>query len=323
MLIESLRGFGAANRHLVRVHEDPLYVVRRNAPTRGKVALVSGGGSGHEPLHLGYVGEGMLDAACPGEIFTSPTPDQIEAACRAVDGGAGILLIVKNYAGDRMNFEIATEMLDLPCETLVVSDEALSPSFEGITSRRGMAGTVLVEKMVGAAAQSGADLTACRRLGERINRCTRSMGVALTGCMVPAAEKSTFMLAEDEVEIGVGIHGEPGRQRSKHLPADDLIGLLLDTICTDLALRGGDRVLLHVNGFGGTPLIELYLIHHVAAQICKAKGLTIVRTLVGNHTTSLEMAGCSITLSIMADDLLALWDAPVRTPVLQWGFVNR
>lgn len=319
LLIESLRGFGAANRHLVKVHENPLFVARRSAPTRGKVALVSGGGSGHEPLHLGYVGDGMLDAACPGEVFTSPTPDQIEAACRAVDGGMGILLIVKNYAGDRMNFEIAAEMLDLPCETLVVHDEALAPDFQGTPSRRGMAGTVLIEKLVGAAARSGADLTTCRRLGERLNRCTRSMGVALTSCMVPAAEKPTFILGEDEVELGVGIHGEPGRRRSNLLPADELVAQMLETICADLAVGAGNRVFLHVNGFGGTPLIELYLVQQAAGRICKAKGLEVVRTLVGNHATSLEMAGCSLTLSIMSDDLLALWDAPVYTPTLRWG----
>jgi dihydroxyacetone kinase-like protein len=319
MLIEALRGFGDANGHLICVHENPLYVTRRNTPVGGKVALISGGGSGHEPLHLGYVGRGMLDAACPGEIFTSPTPDQIEAAARSVDGGAGILFIVKNYSGDRMNFEIAEELLDLPLETVVVSDEALPLDSDPASTRRGMAGTVLVEKMVGAAAEAGADLKKCKHIGDKVNSVTRTMGVALTSCVIPAVRKPTFVLAEDELEMGVGIHGEPGRKRIKRMPVNDLVHQMIEAISTDLAVCSGDQVLLHVNGFGGTPLIELYLVYHAAAKICRAKGLEIVRSLVGNHTTSLEMAGCSITMSLLDEQLLRLWDAPVHTPCLCWG----
>lgn len=319
MLIEALRGFADANSRLICVHEKPLYVTRRKTPNHGKVALVSGGGSGHEPLHLGYVGYGMLDAACPGEIFTSPTPDQMEAAARRVDGGAGILFIVKNYSGDRMNFEIAEELLDLPLETVIVSDEALPLDSDPTSTRRGMAGTILVEKMVGAAAEAGADLMRCKQIGDKVNSVTRTVGVALTSCVIPAVRKPTFVLAEDELEMGVGIHGEPGRMRMKHKPFDDLVHQMIDTICADLSVRSGNQVLLHVNGFGGTPLIELYLVYHAATKICRAKGLEIVRSLVGNHTTSLEMAGCSITLGLLDEQLLQLWDAPVRTPCLYWG----
>lgn len=318
LLIEALKGFSDAHGHLICVHNTPLYISRRNTPIPGKVALISGGGSGHEPLHIGYVGHGMLDAACPGEIFTSPTPDQIIAACRKIDGGAGILFIIKNYSGDRMNFEIALEMMEIDHEIVVIADEALPFEIDPTSNRRGMAGTLVVEKLVGAAAEAGANLLACKHIGEQIINTTRSMGVALTGCEIPAAKKPTFTLADDELEMGVGIHGEPGRMRIKHMPADDMAHQMIQAICKDLGTRSGDRVLLHVNGFGSTPLMELYLVYHAASKLCRASGLEIVRSLVGNHTTSLDMAGCSITLSLMDDKLIQLWDAPVHTPTLRW-----
>lgn len=320
MLVESLRGFAAAHVDLVRIHENPHFITRRHVPVEGKVALVSGGGSGHEPLHLGYVGRGMLDAACPGEVFTSPTPDQMLAASEAVNGGKGILFIVKNYAGDRMNFEMAAEMLEIEHETLLITDEALLTEPPSPEARRGMAGTMIVHKMVGAAAETGADLKGCKVLGERVNRATRTMGVALTSCMLPAANQPTFELGEDEMELGVGIHGEPGRKRLPLMKTDDLIEWIIDTICRDLGLKSGDRLLLLVNGLGCTPLIEQYLIFHAAEKTCRGKGLEIARSLVGNYTTSLEMAGCSITLCRLDDELIRLWDAPVHTVSLRWGY---
>ncbi len=319
MLAESLRGFGSANSTIIGVHETPFFVFRKDAPVDGKVAVISGGGSGHEPLHIGYVGRGMLDAACPGEVFTSPTPDQILSACHKVNGGVGVLFVVKNYAGDRMNFEIASEMLDLDHLTLSVTDEAMVADTEAGAERRGIAGTLIVEKIVGAAAEAGFDLDACGQFGVRANQCTRTMGVALTGCMVPAANRPTFNLAENEMEMGVGIHGEAGRKRMEIMNAKDIVHQLVTTIGADLSIRRGDPILLHVNGLGGTPLMELYLIYHLAEKLCRDKGWSVVRSLVGNHTTSLEMAGCSITVSVLKDDLLGLWDAPVHTPSLRWG----
>ncbi|MCD4719694.1 MAG: dihydroxyacetone kinase subunit DhaK [Desulfobacula sp.] len=320
LLIESINGFGRANFSLIDVHENPLYINRKDAPLHGKVALVSGGGSGHEPLHIGYVGYGMLHAACPGEIFSSPTPDQILAAVKKVDGGAGVLFIIKNYDGDRMNFEIASELLDIEHSTLIVCDEALPPDLDQTIIRRGLAGTVIIEKIVGAAAQAGADLYSCKQLGKRVNRVTRTMGMALTGCRIPAASKSTFNLADNEVEMGVGIHGEPGRKRIRQMRADDLVHELIEAICIDLPIHPGVPVLLHVNGFGGTPLIELHVVYQAAFNLLEKRGLLIARSFVGNYTTSLEMKGCSITVTIFDDELLHLWDAPVHTASLCWGY---
>ncbi len=319
VLSQSLTGFAAAHRDLVRVSLDPKYVVRAGGPATGKVALVSGGGSGHEPLHAGFVGPGMLHAACPGEVFTSPTPDQMLAAAEAVDGGAGILFIVKNYAGDVMNFEMAAEMMAGPCATVMTNDDVAVEDSTYTQGRRGVAGTVVVEKIVGAAAEAGAGLADCKALGDRVNAATGSMGVALSSCTVPAAGQPTFTLADNEMEMGVGIHGEPGRRRVPLATADAIAAEMVGAICDATAPRRGDAVLLFVNGMGGTPLMELYLMYEAAARHCADRGLVIARSLVGNHCTSLEMAGCSITVTRMDDGMLAHWDAPVRTAALRWG----
>ncbi len=319
ILTESLRGFGTAHPDLVKIHYSPNFVTRANAPVQGKVALISGGGSGHEPLHAGFVGRGMLDAACPGEVFTSPTPDQMLAAAAAVDGGAGVLFIVKNYSGDVMNFEMASEMFAGEDASVITNDDVAVEDSTYTAGRRGVAGTVMVEKIVGAAAEAGADLAACTALGERVNKAAGSMGVALTSCTVPAAGTPTFELGEDEMEIGVGIHGEPGRRRVKLEAADAIAEETIGAITADLAAKSGDQVLLMVNGFGGTPLMELYLMYDAATRLCAGKGLKIARSMVGNYTTSLEMAGCSITLVVLDDEMIKLWDAPVHTAALRWG----
>jgi dihydroxyacetone kinase-like protein len=319
ILIESLEGFAAAHADLVRLSHDPTFVARAAAPVQGKVALISGGGSGHEPLHAGFVGYGMLDAACPGQVFTSPTPDQMLAAAEAVDGGAGILFIVKNYSGDVMNFEMAAEMVPGEQASVLTNDDVAVEDSTYTTGRRGVAGTVIVEKIVGAAAEGGADLAACKALGERVNRATGSIGVALTSCTVPAAGKPTFEIGDHEMELGVGIHGEPGRERVKLAAADALAEQMIGAICQSLAPKSNAPVLLLVNGFGGTPLMELYLMYRAAARQCTDHGLKITRSLVGNYTTSLEMAGCSLTVTRLDDQLIELWDAPVHTPALRWG----
>lgn len=324
ILTESLRGFAAAHPDLVEIHFSPTFVTRARGPAaggpvKGKVALISGGGSGHEPLHAGFVGRGMLDAACPGEVFTSPTPDQMLAAAEAADGGAGVLFIVKNYAGDVMNFEMATEMFAGENASIVIDDDVAVEDSTYTTGRRGVAGTVIVEKIVGAAAEAGADLAACTALGQRVNKAAGSMGVALTSCTVPAAGTPTLDIGEDEMEMGVGIHGEPGRRRVKLAAADAIAEEMIGAITAGLAAGSGDRVLLMVNGFGGTPLMELYLMYDAAARLCAGKGLEIARSLVGNYTTSLEMAGCSITLVALDDEMTRLWDAPVQTAALRWG----
>jgi dihydroxyacetone kinase-like protein len=318
VLRESLDGFAAAHADLVKVAHAPTYVLRTDAPIKGKVALISGGGSGHEPLHAGFVGRGMLSAACPGEVFTSPTPDQIVAAAEAAEGGAGVLLIVKNYSGDVMNFEMAAEMVPGEQASVLVNDDVAVEGSTYTTGRRGVAGTVIVEKIVGAAAEAGANLAACKALGDRVNGATGSMGVALTSCTVPAAGKPTFELGEDEMELGVGIHGEPGRRRVKLANADAIAEQMVGAICESLELERGQPVLLLVNGFGGTPLMELYLMYRAAHRQCAARGLEVARSLVGNYTTSLEMAGCSLTLTRLDDELTRLWDAPVHTAALRW-----
>ena len=315
-LDESLRGFASAYGDLVVLRSGPTYVARRDAPVAGKVALVSGGGSGHEPLHAGFVGPGMLDAACPGQVFTSPTPDQMLGAAQAVDGGAGVLFIVKNFAGDVMNFEMAAEMFSGPQATVLVNDDVAT---DDQSLRRGVAGTLVVEKVVGAAAEAGADLEACRTLGVRVNEQTRSMGVALTSCTVPAVGRPTFDIGNDEMEMGVGIHGEKGRRRVQLAPADAVAEELVGTIVEDLKPLSGDRALLLVNGFGGTPLMELTLMYDAARRALGGSGVEVVRSLVGNYVTSLDMAGGSITLSLLDDDMLRCWDAPVQTAALRWG----
>lgn len=317
LLDTSLQGFAKAHADIVQLHTQPNFIQRRQKKT-GKVAIISGGGSGHEPLHSGFVGYGMLDAACPGQIFTSPTPDQMLAAAEAVDGGAGVLFVVKNYAGDVMNFEMAAEMLELPNATVLVNDDVALPKTHSI-GRRGVAGTLVVEKIVGAAAEQGADLAACQALGQRVVQATVSMGVALSSCTVPALGHPTFTLAADEIEIGVGIHGEHGRETGKLVSATEIVGQLAGHIQGDLKPQPGQRVLLHINGFGGTPLVELHLVYELASQYWTQRGLIIERSLVGNYTTSLDMAGCSLTITLLDDELLRLWDAPVNTAALRWG----
>jgi len=318
LLDDSLAGFAKAHADIVKLNRQPHFVSRLNPARSGKVALISGGGSGHEPLHAGFVGMGMLDAACPGQIFTSPTPDQMLSAAQAVENGGGVLFIVKNYAGDVMNFEIAAEMLDCAHETVLVSDDVALPKTHSI-GRRGVAGTLIVEKIVGAAAESGKDLAACKALGDRIAQSTASMGVALSSCTVPALGKPTFELKDDEMEMGVGIHGERGRETAGLLPATEIVDRLAAAIDEELQPKPGQAALLHINGFGATPLIELHLIYGLAHQFWEKKGINITRSLVGSYTTSLDMAGCSITLSLLDEELIRLWDAPVHTAALRWG----
>ena len=318
VLAESLDGFAAAHADIVTLGAARQFV-RRTTLKPGKVALISGGGSGHEPLHAGFVGHGMLDAACPGQVFTSPTPDQMLAAAEAVDTGAGVLFIVKNYSGDMMNFQMAAEMLDRDNATVIVNDDVAVENSTYTTGRRGVAGTLIVEKIVGAAAERGADLAALKTLGDAVNTATASMGVALTSCTVPAAGKPTFVIGPDEMEMGVGIHGEPGRRRVKLGSADDIAAELTGAILKDLSLKPGQEVLLLVNGFGGTPLLELYLMVNAVHKVLGGTGVKVARHLTGSYVTSLEMAGCSITLLRLDDELTRLWDAPVDTPGLRWG----
>jgi phosphoenolpyruvate---glycerone phosphotransferase subunit DhaK len=317
ILAESLDGFAASHADIIRLGEDRKFV-RRRMLKPGKVALVSGGGSGHEPLHAGFVGTGMLDAACPGQVFTSPTPDQMVAAVAAVDSGAGCLFIVKNYEGDVMNFEMAAEMAESEILTVVTDDDVAVEASTYSTGRRGVAGTLVVEKIVGAAAEQGRDLAALQALGKSVNARTRSMGIALTSCTVPAAGKPTFELGEGEMEMGVGIHGEPGRRRVKLATADAIAAELLGAILKDLSAKPGLEVLLLVNGFGGTPSMELYLMAHAARRVLGGAGVRVARSLTGNYVTSLEMAGCSLTIAALDADMTALWDAPVHTAALRW-----
>jgi phosphoenolpyruvate---glycerone phosphotransferase subunit DhaK len=318
LLHEALSGMALAHPDLLKVQFEPTFVQRAQRPAKKKVALLSGGGSGHEPLHIGFIGHGMLDGACPGQVFTSPTPDQMLAAAEVVDMGAGVLFIVKNYAGDSMNFQMASEMLEIENATVLVNDDVAVENSTHTTGRRGVAGTVIVEKIVGAAAEAGADLAQCKALGDRVNKATASMGIAFTSCIVPAAGRPTFDIGPDEIEIGVGIHGEPGRRRAKMQRADVMVDELLTAILRDLNLAKGAEVLLHVNGFGGTPLMELYLLHHSAYKQMESLGFKPVRSLVGNYTTSLEMAGASLTVTALDTEMKSLWDAPVHTSALRW-----
>ncbi len=319
---ESLAGVAAAHRDLVKVSYDPNFIIRVDAPTQGKVALVSGGGSGHEPLHGGFVGRGMLDAACPGDVFTSPTPDQMEAATKAVNGGAGVLHIVKNYTGDVMNFEMAAELCQaegIEVEAVVINDDVAVEDSLYTAGRRGVGTTVLAEKTCGAATERGDDLQKVAALCRKVNENGRSMGMALTSCAVPAAGKPTFDIGDNEMEIGIGIHGEPGRHRMNLKTAKEIVEMMTEAIINDLPYKNGDQVIAMINGMGGTPLIELYLIYNEVTNICQGKGISIARSLVGNYITSLEMQGCSITFVKADQELLELWDAPVHTPALRWG----
>jgi dihydroxyacetone kinase-like protein len=323
VVADALRGIEAAHGDRLRVDHQHRIVYRRDAPRAGQVGLVSGGGSGHEPMHGGFVGLGMLDAACAGEVFTSPVPDQVVEATRQVDGGAGVLHIVKNYTGDVMNFEMAAEMAGLDSGTevrsVVTNDDVAVTDSLYTAGRRGVGVTVLLEKIVGAAAEQGRSLAEVADLAGRVNDSGRSMGMALTSCTVPAAGKPTFVLGEDEMEIGIGIHGEPGRSRAPLAPAREVAALLLDPILGDLPYADGDAVIAFVNGMGGTPLLELYAMFAEVAAILDRSGITVARSLVGSYMTSLDMAGCSVTLLKANDELVRLWDAPVNTPGLRWG----
>jgi phosphoenolpyruvate---glycerone phosphotransferase subunit DhaK len=322
VVAEALLGIEAAHPDL-RVDHSNKIIYRADAPVSGKVGLISGGGSGHEPLHGGFVGRGMLDAACAGEIFTSPVPDQMLEATKRVDGGAGVLHIVKNYTGDVMNFEMAAELAAAETGvevTSVVTDDDVAVQDSLYTAgRRGVGVTVLLEKIAGAAAEQGRPLSEVADVATLVNANARSMGMALTSCTVPAVGKPTFELGEDEIEIGIGIHGEPGRRRVPLATASEIAEMLVEPIVADLPFGSGDAVIAFVNGMGGTPLIELYLMYNEVAQILAGHGVEITRSLVGPYITSLEMAGCSVTLLKVTDDLLALWDAPVKTPALRWG----
>ncbi|MDR1828746.1 MAG: dihydroxyacetone kinase subunit DhaK [Methylobacteriaceae bacterium] len=320
ILSEVLDGMAAAHGDLIRVNKEPAYVVRADAPVKGKVAIVSGGGSGHEPMHGGFVGKGMLDGACPGAIFTSPTPDQMYEAAKAVDGGAGVLFIVKNYTGDVMNFEMAADLAKedgITVKSVVIDDDVAVQDSTWTAGRRGVATTVLAEKIVGAAAEDGKSLDELADLCARVNANGRTMGMALTSCTVPANGKPSFDLPEDEMEIGIGIHGEPGRRREKLKSADEIVEELMTPVIEDLPFKAGDQVLLFVNGMGATPLIELYIVYRKAAEFAEKHGLKVVRHFIGSYITSLDMAGTSITLLKLDDEMLKYWDAPVLTPALR------
>ncbi|MDQ1580337.1 MAG: phosphoenolpyruvate---glycerone phosphotransferase subunit DhaK [Microbacteriaceae bacterium] len=319
---EALGGLAAAHADILSVSFDPRYVARRGAPIVGKVALVSGGGSGHEPLHAGFVGLGMLAAAVPGAIFTSPTPDLVLAATRAVDGGTGVLYLVKNYTGDVLNFETAADLAvgaGIRVESVLINDDVAVEDSSFTAGRRGIAGAVLVEKIAGAAAERGDFLESVASIARRVNASMRSMGVGLRAGVLPYSGESTFTLAEDEIEFGVGMHGEPGRARIPLEPADAIVDRLVAAIADDLPFAPGDRVLLLVNGLGGTPQSELYIVFRRAAQALAERGLVLTRSLVGSFATSLEMQGASLTLLRLDDELVELWDAPVHTAALRWG----
>ena len=346
VVVEQLQGLAAAHPQLVKINYEPRYVYRVDAPVKGKVALVSGGGSGHEPMHAGFVGRGMLDGACPGEVFTSPTPDQIYACTRQVDGGAGVLMIVKNYTGDVLNFETALELAHadgIVVQSILIDDDTAVKDSLYTAGRRGVGTTVLAEKVVGAAAEAGYSLEQCADLCRKVNSYGRSIGIALTSCTVPAVGRPTFELGETEFEFGIGIHGEPGRQRLPMMTTDEIIEMMVlailddgpytrnvrewdrrgeawvDKSLTDVPYKPGDQLIAFVNSMGGTPLSELYIAYRKMAEILDQRGLVIRRNLVGPYITSLEMQGISITLLKADDEILSFWDAPVHTPGLRWG----
>jgi len=319
---EELEGIALAHADLVKVHFDPNFIYRADAPRPGKVAIVSGGGSGHEPMHGGFVGYGMLDAACPGAVFTSPTPDQMLEAAKTVHSGMGVLFIVKNYTGDVMNFEMASDLAmteGIEVQSVIIDDDVAVENSLYTAGRRGVGTTVLAEKICGGAAEAGYTLARLADLCRKVNGWGRSMGMALTSCTVPHVGKPTFDLPEDQMEIGIGIHGEPGRTRLPLKSADEIVEMLMEPILSDLPFKTGDEVLLFVNSMGGTPLIELYIAYRQAHRIAEQHGLKVVRNLIGAYITSLEMAGCSITVLKMDEELRRFWDAPVRTPALKWG----
>ncbi|MEP7764958.1 dihydroxyacetone kinase subunit DhaK [Sanguibacter sp. 25GB23B1] len=321
VVTESVEGFAWAHADIVEMRTDPLFVVRQGGAREGKVGLVSGGGSGHEPLHAGFVGLGMLDAAVPGTVFTSPTPDHVLPALAAADSGRGVLAIVKNYTGDVLNFETAVELAEMDgieVATVVVDDDVAVKDSLYTAGRRGVAGTVAVEKIAGAAAERGDDLQAVAAMAARVNANVRSMGVALTACTVPHVGGPSFDLPDDEVEIGIGIHGEPGRRRIPAASADDITAMLVEPVVEDLGLASGESVLLFVNGMGGTPLSELYVVYRQARRLLEGRGVVVARSLVGDYVTSLDMQGASVTVLRLDEELMALWDAPVHTAALRW-----
>jgi dihydroxyacetone kinase-like protein len=322
VVVESLKGMEAAHGDIISVNYEPAYITRKKPVKQGKVAVISGGGSGHEPMHGGFVGLGMLDAACPGEVFTSPTLDQMEAATKAVNGGAGVIHLVKNYTGDIMNFQMAAEICgaeDVKVEPVIIADDVAVEDSLYTAGRRGVGSTVLTEKIIGASAERGDPLETVVKYANYCKDNGRSMGIALTSCTLPAVGKPIFQIGDDEIELGVGIHGEPGRERIKLKRADELTAMLFEPVVQDLSLKRGDEVILFVNGMGGTPLIELYLVYNAAFSLAKNSGITIARNLVGNYITSLEMQGFSITVMKADADIVKLWDAPVLTPGLRWG----
>jgi dihydroxyacetone kinase-like protein len=319
---ESLVGLAAAHGDLLRYDAEAQIVVRADSPVQGKVALVSGGGSGHEPLHGGFVGRGMLDAACPGEVFTSPVPDQMLAATKAVDGGAGVVHIVKNYTGDVMNFKLAAEDAadeGINVESVLVDDDVAVQDSLYTAGRRGVGATVLLEKIAGAAAERGDDVASVAGIARTVNERARSFGIALSSCTPPAGGKPIFDLPDGEIEVGIGIHGEPGRRREPVRPAREIADLMVEAVVSDLSPGSGSKALVFTNGMGGTPQLELYLLHGEIERALRAAGVEPVRRLVGSYITSLEMAGASLTLLALDDELTSLWDAPVHTPALRWG----
>jgi dihydroxyacetone kinase-like protein len=323
-IIDSLKGFAKAHDDIVALNLDPIFVTRKEI-NPNKVLLVSGGGSGHEPLHTGYIGKGMLDVACPGHVFTSPTPDQMIAAVEKCQPKSGILFIVKNYSGDVMNFEMASEMIEFEHQTVLTNDDAAVINSSYTTGRRGVAGTLIVEKVVGSLAEGGGDLSSCKQLGDRVNHHCSSIGVALSSCTIPAAGKPTFDIGVDEIEFGVGIHGEPGRKREKIKMADHIVEDMVSAILKDfdeksLDLKNPNGIILLVNGFSGTPLSELYLIYQAVTEKLKEKQIQISRSLVGNYTTALDMAGASITMCLLDDEIKKHWDSPVLSSNLRWGY---
>ena len=322
VISESLDGMQLAHPDIIKVQHDPDIIIRSGGAVKGKVAVVSGGGSGHEPLHGGFVGKGMLHAACPGDVFTSPTPDQMEAAANAVSGGAGVLFIVKNYSGDIMNFEMAAELVtDNGIETasVVIDDDVAVENSLYTQGRRGVGTTVFAEKICGAASERGYTLKETEELCRKVNSYGRSMGMALTSCTVPAAGKPTFNLPESEIEIGIGIHGEPGVKRMELKKASEIAEMMMEAVVSDLPFKSGDSTILMVNGMGGTPLMEIYLMYNEAVKILNRKGIKVARNLVGNYITSLDMQGCSFSLLKADDEIIRLWDDPVHTAALRWG----
>lgn len=345
VVVEQMQGMAAAHAD-IKICLEPKYMFRADSPNSKKVALVSGGGSGHEPMHGGFVGLGMLDGACPGEMFTSPTPDQMLECATKVNGGPGVLFIVKNYTGDVMNFDMATEMLHeegIPVQSILVDDDVAVKDSLYTAGRRGVGTTVLLEKIVGGAAEAGYNLDECADLARKVNTNGRSMGIALTSCTVPAAGKPNFEISDEEIEFGVGIHGEPGRKRIAHTTADEITSMMANGILEDEAytrvvrewdrlkgeweekeitsepLKEGDEVIVMVNSLGGTPLSELYVVYRKLAEICEAKGIKIVEKLVGSYITSLEMQGCTITMLKADSEIKKFWNAPVNTPGMRWG----